>query len=156
MWQPDAQADLAELLELHQQLPEAARQRADQLLERLTLAEVTRVERETRRLQKSVAARTLPAERRARELAAVVEQMAGRPDLSARQNRARLVKGTGMPARRIRAYQELLSRFTIKGPPTKARQAREALAANGGARVKEGRTRRRFVEYNGDVSDVTQ
>jgi hypothetical protein len=159
MWQPDAHADLAELLELHKLLPEAARQRADQLVERLAIAEVRRVEHEAVRLQRSVAARTLPAERRARELAAVFEQMAGAPTLSARENRRRLAKGTGWPARRIRQYQELLSHFTIKGPPTKAAQAREALAANGRVYFREGATGQRHVEYSGDdeeLADVTQ
>jgi hypothetical protein len=143
-WKPDAHADLLELAALCQQLPdEAARQRADQLLERLVLAEVERTERATKRLQRIVAARTLPAAQRARELAQVAEQMLGRPDLSATKNRDRLARATGMPKSRIRAYQEVLRQFTPKaGLVTTKRRVAEAMAAVGGARVREGRAPR--------------
>jgi hypothetical protein len=141
MFKPDALADLAELLEICRQwLPEEALQRADQLIERLTLAEAARTESKTKRLQKLVASRLIPAERRTKELCQVAEQMLGRPDLSATKNRDRLARATGMPKSRIRAYQEVLGQFTPKaGLVTTKRRVAEAMAAVGGARVRDGR-----------------
>jgi hypothetical protein len=157
---PDVQADLAELLELHTHLPEPHRQRADQLLERLTLAELARTEHKAKRLQKLVSSRLIPAEQRTKELCQVVAFVLDNPRLSAAKARARLAKFTRMPKSRVREYQELLVRIKPKLADAKARATRaeqtlreriaESRSLRGRWRQYEGAAPRREAEYDGE------
>ena len=116
MTAPTAQNLAATASELKEAIANGQKERIDALLEQLANVAEALDAGKTKRVQPMVEARKIPAEQRGQELAAVFEQSLTVAKLSGNAQRSRIASRLKLPARRVRAYQSVLSLFKAKKP----------------------------------------